>query len=317
MQRFTGSGIWHLHAAGLAHEQLGGSIVVVDPDGSPFLDVDDASNPLRSLPALVVAHSPCAIADVVCDPARLEALREVFERTPLAAMALTLLLRGSLDRSTDDGLVAESLTYSMLQGGPEFAGWRTGYRARNRIAEIGPAVQVDDNDDATVLTLSRPHVHNAFSRRMRDELSDALVFVGNQEADRPVVLRGAGPSFCSGGDLAEFGSFPNIVESHLTRLTRSPARLLAAVAHRTTVELHGACMGAGIELPAYAARIVAASDTTISLPEINLGLVPGAGGTVSIPRRIGRQRTAWLALTGERIDAATALEWGLVDEIVD
>lgn len=290
--------------------------MVIEPDGSPFLD-DDRNNPLRSLPALLVSHEPCAVADVVVSPPQLETLREVFERTPLAAMSLTLLLRGSADRSTEDGLIAESLTYSMLQGGPEFDAWRRSYQARSRIAEIGPAVQVEDSNDAVVLTLSRPHVHNAFSRRMRDELSDALVFAGAQPDDRPIVVRGAGKSFCSGGDLHEFGSFPSIVESHLTRLTRSPARLLASVAPRVTVELHGACMGAGIELPAYAARVVAAPDTIISLPEITLGLVPGAGGTVSIPRRIGRQRTAWLALTGERIDASTALAWGLVDEIRD
>jgi len=301
--------------AGLAHELLSGSIVVIEPDDSPYLDADDETNPLRSLPALFVSHEPCAIADVVVEPAQLPALVEVFERTPLAAMSLTLLLRGSASRSIDDGLIAESLTYSMLQGGPEFEAWRRSYQARSRIAEIGPAVQVEDHDETLVLTLSRPHVHNAFSRRMRDELSDALILARTLPDERPVVLRGAGRSFCSGGDLHEFGSFPSIVESHLTRLSRSPARLLAAIAHRTTVELHGASMGAGIELPAYAARIVAAPDTVISLPEINLGLVPGAGGTVSIPRRIGRQRTAWLALTGERIDVATALDWGLVDEV--
>ena len=72
-------------------------------------------------------------------------------------------------------------------------------------------------------------------------------------------------------------------------------------------------MGAGIELPAFARRVVAAEDAFFQLPELSLGLIPGAGGTVSIPRRIGRQRTARLALSGERLDAATALEWGLVD----
>lgn len=74
-------------------------------------------------------------------------------------------------------------------------------------------------------------------------------------------------------------------------------------------------VGAGIELAAFADRIVADPATRISLPELTLGLLPGAGGTVSLPRRIGRQRTAYLALTGSVIDASTALAWGLVDEI--
>jgi enoyl-CoA hydratase/carnithine racemase len=83
------------------------------------------------------------------------------------------------------------------------------------------------------------------------------------------------------------------------------------------VHLHGACVGSGIELPAFAATVLAEPSTVVSLPEVSLGLIPGAGGTVSLPRRIGRHRTARLALTGDRIDAATALEWGLVDAIED
>ena len=98
--------------------------------------------------------------------------------------------------------------------------------------------------------------------------------------------------------------------------TRSPARLAHLIADQLHVHLHGACMGAGIEVPALAHHVIAAPDTVIALPELGLGLVPGAGGTASIPRRIGRQRTAALALSGARIDAATALAWGLVDEIV-
>ncbi len=73
-------------------------------------------------------------------------------------------------------------------------------------------------------------------------------------------------------------------------------------------------MGSGIELAAFTDVVVAAPDTQIALPEIGLGLVPGAGGTVSLPRRIGRLRTAWLAFTGRPIDAATAQAWGLIDE---
>jgi enoyl-CoA hydratase/carnithine racemase len=63
--------------------------------------------------------------------------------------------------------------------------------------------------------------------------------------------------------------------------------------------------------------VSAAPDAFFELPELAMGLVPGAGGTASLPRRIGRQRTAWLALSGERIDARTALRWGLVDAIED
>jgi enoyl-CoA hydratase/carnithine racemase len=96
---------------------------------------------------------------------------------------------------------------------------------------------------------------------------------------------------------------------------RGPARTLAACADRVRVELHGACVGAGIELAAFAWRVVAKPDAFFQLPEVTMGLVPGAGGTVSIPRRIGRQRAAYLALSAARLDAETALTWGLVDAI--
>jgi enoyl-CoA hydratase/carnithine racemase len=79
--------------------------------------------------------------------------------------------------------------------------------------------------------------------------------------------------------------------------------------------VQGACHGAGVELPAFAVRVVADPAATFTLPEIAMGLIPGAGGTVSITKRIGRHRTAWLAITGKALDAETALDWGLVDEL--
>ena len=105
--------------------------------------------------------------------------------------------------------------------------------------------------------------------------------------------------------------------AHLIRLERSVGRALARLNKATVSYLHGASVGSGIELAAFTDTVVATRDTTIALPEIGLGLVPGAGGTVSLPRRIGRLRTAWLAFSGSTIDAATALGWGLVDEVVD
>lgn len=74
-------------------------------------------------------------------------------------------------------------------------------------------------------------------------------------------------------------------------------------------------VGAGIEVPAFAGKVVAFADAWCQLLELSLGLIPGAGGTVSVTRRIGRWRTAWMVLSGERVPAGRALEWGLVDRI--
>ncbi|NND69546.1 MAG: enoyl-CoA hydratase/isomerase family protein, partial [Halioglobus sp.] len=104
-------------------------------------------------------------------------------------------------------------------------------------------------------------------------------------------------------------------EAHRVRSLRHPGRELAAVADRVHCHLHSACIGSGIEIPAFAGRVSAAPTTFFQLPELGMGLIPGAGGCVSIARRIGRQRTAWLVLSGSRINARTALDWGLIDAI--
>jgi enoyl-CoA hydratase/carnithine racemase len=216
------------------------------------------------------------------------------------------------------GLLVESLAYSVLQSGPAFSSWvaerrQTAPKVRDEREQ--PVLVARDGDQLTI-TLNRPHVRNAVNARLRDALAEALLAAGAGSSTIQVALRGAGPDFSSGGDLDEFGSFPDVVTAHLVRSVRSPARVLAGLGERVTAHLHGACVGAGIELAAFARTVVAAPDTRCRLPEVSLGLVPGSGGTVSIPRRIGRHRAAWLGLSGDTIDVDTAAQWGLVDEIL-
>ncbi len=250
------------------------------------------------------------------DEATLDAILERTDQHPLAATALAVLLRASETLSVEHGLAAESAVYSTLQAGPEFAAWRATRPTAIVPPDAAPPVLVDRAGDELLVTLNRPARHNAVSAGLRDALTEALTVAASDPSIAAVRLTGAGRSFSSGGDLDEFGSFPNPATAHVTRLTRSPARLAHLLGDRLEVHLHGACMGAGIELPAFARRVVAAQDVAIALPEVGLGLIPGAGGTVSLPRRIGRQRTALLALSGRTIGAATALAWGLVDEVV-
>ena len=256
-----------------------------------------------------------AVADVDAEAGR---LAEGVEAQPQPAVVLAQLLRTSGTLEVGAALVAESLAYSTLQAGAAFSAWLAGRRAtapRHR-AEPDDAVVVARSGDRLTITFQRPHVRNAVNAAVRDALVEALALAAADASLVGVDLCGAGPDFSSGGDLDEFGSRPDPVSAHLVRTVRSPARLLAAVAGRVTAHLHGACVGAGIELAAFAGRVVASADTRVQLPEVALGLVPGAGGTVSLPRRIGRHRTAWLALSASFVDVATAARWGLVDEIV-
>jgi enoyl-CoA hydratase/carnithine racemase len=264
-------------------------------------------------------HPLRAACDVVLDrgdAAALDAITATVARNPQASVALVLLLRGSGARSVEDGLVAESRTYSTLQAGPEFAAWLASHERRSRGPE-GEPVRLERDGGVLTITLDRPHVRNALHAAMRDALVDAFALPVLDPSITEVHLRGAGPAYSAGGDLDEFGTFPDPETAHDLRLQQSVGRAIHAVRDRVTAHLHGACAGSGIELPAFAARVVAAPDAQISLPELSLGLVPGAGGTVSLPRRIGRWRTAQLALTGQPIEAPTALAWGLVDELAD
>ena len=150
-------------------------------------------------------------------------------------------------------------------------------------------------------------------RSWRDALCDALAFAADHPDRPPVELSGAGAAFSAGGDLDEFGQAGDVGLSHLIRSLRSPAALTHRLGDRITARLHGACVGAGIEVPAAAARVTAAPGAFFRLPEVSMALIPGAGGTASIPRRIGRHRAAWMAICGPDIDLRTALAWGLVD----
>jgi enoyl-CoA hydratase/carnithine racemase len=176
---------------------------------------------------------------------------------------------------------------------------------------------VQRREDHLELVLNRPHVRNALNRAMRDGLLEGLALAAADPTIVEVALRGEGPSFCSGGDLDEFGSFTDPASAHLVRLAASIGRSIDALGPRIVAHVHGPCAGSGVELPAFAGRVVARPDFSAALPEVGLGLIPGAGGTASITRRVGRHRMALLALSGARINAVTALAWGLVDAVTD
>ena len=247
--------------------------------------------------------------------AQAEIVARSIRRNPIAATTLVGLLRHNDRVAAEDALLAESLAYSTLQHGAEFQSWLASRPRREIPPDPEPPVLLERAHDALTITLNRPARRNAYSSGLRDALCEALHLVADDPGIERAILRGAGACFSAGGDLDEFGQAVDAGLAHASRLARSAGALLHALRDRVEARLHGACIGAGIELPAFVHRVVAREDAFFQLPEVSMGLVPGAGGTASILPRIGRRRLAYMALTGERIDARTALEWGLVDEI--
>lgn len=301
-------------AGGSLDQQLGAAhgvpaIVVELPDGDAGADIATA---LATLP--VIAIAPGAPNDApwdltVDDP---DPALEGVLAAPLAAVTTAQVLRRAGRTDAADGLLVESLAYATLQAGPEFATWLDG-RGRRVRSDDSPRVRIESDGDTTVITLTRAKLRNMIDVRMRTELVDALRVTALH--DHPVVLTGDGPAFCAGGDLAEFGSVADPATAHQIRSSANVAPWLLPIAGRVTAHLHGACVGAGVELAALCGTVVADEGTRFRLPETRMGLMPGAGGTVSIPARIGRARTLEWLLTGEEIDAHTAASWGLVDHL--
>jgi hypothetical protein len=277
---------------------------------------EPAEVPRELLDAVDVALTAVPDPPAPWHDAPVEPLAKRVAEQPLASVALASLLRVSERLPVWDAVAAEAATYGMLLGSDAYHRWLDGRAPAERPPGDGrPPVGATYRRDRVTLTLDRPEVHNALNTEMRDLLVAHLDAAAQVPWPRDIDLRGRGPSFCSGGDIAEFGMVADGATSYAVRLTRHPGLAVHRVADRARALVHGHCIGAGIEIAAFADRVVAAPRTQIRLPEVGMGLVPGAGGTVSLPRRIGRHRTAWLALSGETIDAPTALRWGLADEV--
>lgn len=179
-------------------------------------------------------------------------------------------------------------------------------------------VLVTPQDEHVLLvTLNRPELLNALNTQMGRELVDLFEALALEPgALRCVVLTGAGKSFCAGGDLKQRdGMTPeqwtaqHVVFERMARaLLDLPLPLLAAV--------NGAAYGGGCEIAACCDFLYAAEGAKFALPEVKLGIMPGAGGTQTLPRAVGEKRAKELVMTGKAFTAEQAERWGLVNEVV-
>jgi Enoyl-CoA hydratase/isomerase len=292
---------------------------------SVIIGIDVASN----LPSVEDNHFDLLITTYAAPTApwvhvphdQIEALVGRLSRTvatwPQAAAIMANLLRTNAALPFEHALLAESLAYSTLLGGSEFQRWLAARLPEAPVEQVNPLVTYERNESHVRLSLNAPSSHNAMNANMRDALYEGLAGLLDDPSQPTVSICAKGRCFSVGGALDEFGTTTDLAKAHVIRTTRNCAALVHRLGERAEVVMHDGIIGSGLEIAAAAHRRLARRNSWFQLPELRMGLIPGAGGTVTLPRAIGRHRTMWLYLTGTRLRAAKALEWGLVHALVD
>jgi enoyl-CoA hydratase/carnithine racemase len=180
-----------------------------------------------------------------------------------------------------------------------------------------PVLFYEKDGPVAWVTLNRPEVLNSINMQMRDELWDVLHAVRDDPDVLAVIFKGAGDrGFCAGADVSEFGTAPSYVEARGARHERDLWGFMLSLDKLLVAAVHGYALGAGIELPMCCDLRVASDDAQLGLPEVSLGYIPSAGGTQTLPRHVLPGLAMHMVLTGDPIDAGTALRRGLVQRVV-
>ncbi len=167
------------------------------------------------------------------------------------------------------------------------------------------------------LALNRPDRLNAYSVAMRDEFAEALHAAAEDNEIGALLITGKGRSFCAGADLSEFGTAPSQVIARNARWQRDVWGQLINLEKPIVVAVHGYCIGSGVEILLLGDLRIAASDTLFALPEVQLGMIPAAGGSQTLPASAGPSVALDLLYTGRRFGAAEAVACGIISRVVE
>ncbi|TKT80963.1 3-hydroxyacyl-CoA dehydrogenase NAD-binding domain-containing protein [Aquamicrobium sp. LC103] len=173
-------------------------------------------------------------------------------------------------------------------------------------------VEVSRAGDVAVVTLDNPPV-NALSLHLREPLHQALEALRDDETASAIVITCAGRTFVSGADITEFGTPKQLQRPSLPDL----CALLETISKPTVAAIHGTALGGGLELALACHYRVADKAAKVGLPEVKLGLLPGSGGTVRLPRLVGPEKAVAMIVSGAPIGAAQALKAGVVDDVAE
>ncbi len=182
-----------------------------------------------------------------------------------------------------------------------------------------PYDHIECRDDGTVarITLNRPAVRNALSMQMSDELTHAFEQLRDSPTVKVVVIRGAGDTFCAGDDITEmprWGSANDIMRR--VRGYQHMADVLEGLDKVTVAGVEGFAVGGGLEITMACDFVIAASTARWGMPEVDVGITPGWGGTTRMTRLIGRRMTKEVNLLGALHPAARAAQLGLWNRVV-
>jgi len=177
-------------------------------------------------------------------------------------------------------------------------------------------VELNYVGDVACISLNRPAKHNALDSHTRDELGRAIHEALSDPAGRSILLSGAGPNFCVGGDLRELAGLNDDGVRRRLKANHSIVRALSSSSKPVVAAVNGKALGAGVGLALCADIIIAAESATFALGFIKLGLVPDWGLVHSLSQRLGAPRAKRAVMLGESFGAADALNEGLVDMVV-
>ena len=170
---------------------------------------------------------------------------------------------------------------------------------------------------AAIITLNRPSVLNALSAQLLEELSAALAEIEGREDVRSVIITGAGKAFAAGADIGELNALPNAVEgARKARIGQAVTLQIERLSKPVIMAVNGFALGGGCELAMAGDIRIAGEKARFGQPEVNLGLIPGYGGSQRTTRLLGKGMAMYLCLSGEMIDAQEALRIGLVQKVV-
>ena len=172
------------------------------------------------------------------------------------------------------------------------------------------------NCHTAIVALNRPHVLNAYNMQMRDDLFEIIQSIKDDDDVKSVLISGQGRAFCSGADLTEFGTAPSQVIAREVRWKRDVWGQLHSLNKPVISALHGYCIGSGLELALLSDIRISSPETKFSMPEVQLGMIPAAGGTQTLPRHASVSSGVELLLTGRIFTAEEALNLNLITRIV-